>query len=104
MPLRVQLSPRARADLKNIAGWVAQADEGVAFSYADRVYAACEKLLLMPHGGTPRDRFGTGFRSVLFERKLLILYRVEKQTLVIKRILLGRRMRGRGGRMVRRRS
>ncbi len=104
MPLSYRLAPRAIADMEQIAAWITtRADRETALAYTDRIQAACEKLLLMPGGGTPRPSFGNRFRSVSFERKLIILYRVERQTLVVKRILHGSRDQARMLRSVRRR-
>lgn len=92
MPLRVRLSPRAKIDLARITEWIAgQAGEEIALAYADRVEAACQKLWAMPKGGTPRPGMGIGYRSVSFEKKLILFFRVERGSVVVKRIVHGRR-------------
>lgn len=92
MPLSVRLSPRATAELKGIAGWITeQADSETAVAYVTRVREACLAISDRPSGGTPRDAIGPGLRSVTFERRLLIFYRVGRSEIVIVRIIHGSR-------------
>jgi toxin ParE1/3/4 len=92
MPLELTFGAEAERDLQEQLTWITErAGPELAREYMTRVRRGCEKLLLMPNGGTPRPRFGRGFRSVAFERKLIILYRLEGETLVVKRVLHGRR-------------
>lgn len=92
MPLSVRLSPRATADLKGIAGWIVeQSDAQTALVYVTRVREACLAIADRPNGGTPRGAIGPGLRSVTFERRLRIFYRVGRTEIVIVRIIHGSR-------------
>ena len=92
MPLEFRFSARPERDLLNLATWISgQADTDVARAYVIRVRSACRKIVDRPNGGTPQPKIGGDYRSVVFERRLLILYRLEKETIVIKRIVHGSR-------------
>lgn len=92
MPLNLRLSPRATTDLKGIAGWITeQADPETALAYVARVRDACLANADRPNGGTPRGAVGAGLRSVTFERRLRIFYRVGRTEIVIVRVIHGSR-------------
>lgn len=75
-------------DLAEISLWiVGQADKDVAHRYVERLKAFALRIGGYPHGGTPRDEFAPGMRSVTFERRYLIVYRVESETVIIMRIV-----------------
>lgn len=82
--MRVILSRPALADLARISDWVAaNAGRAVALAYLDRIEAACAGLTDFPRRGTPRDDLGPGVRTISFEGRATIAYRVEADTLLI---------------------
>ncbi|WP_033919473.1 type II toxin-antitoxin system RelE/ParE family toxin [Sphingomonas sp. 37zxx] len=91
MAFALEFSRRAAIDLKRIRTWVAeQADSDVADGYLKRILDQCAGLTEFPFRGTPR--LGSGeYRSVSFERTLIILYRVRTDRVTIVRILHGSR-------------
>jgi toxin ParE1/3/4 len=51
-----------------------------------RLRAACEKLAHFPNRGSPHDELAPGLRSVPFERRATIYYRVSAETVDIMHI------------------
>jgi toxin ParE1/3/4 len=85
---RIIVTPAAEADLAAIAAWIAgQADVTTALSYVDRVQARIMRLRDFPKRGKARPEFGNGMRSLSFERRLLILYRIDEDGVRIVRIV-----------------
>jgi toxin ParE1/3/4 len=83
----VYLAP-AQADLDALYDWIADgADPDTAHAYVGRVQAACRALLSFPGRGTPQDALSEGLRSVAFERRATIFYRVTGRTVEIVRVL-----------------
>ena len=75
-------------DLAEISIWIAgRADDDVAHAYVERLKAFALRIGGYPHGGTPRDYFAPGLRSVTFERGYLIVYQVESEAVEILRIV-----------------
>ncbi|MBP0616102.1 type II toxin-antitoxin system RelE/ParE family toxin [Jiella mangrovi] len=70
--------PEALADLNDILEAVAELSQSalVAERYVDRIILRCRKIGDAPRGGRRRDELEAGLRSVPFEDKALILYRV----------------------------
>jgi toxin ParE1/3/4 len=82
--MRVDLSRLALADLERIGDWVAaSAGAEVALAYLDRIEAACAGLADFPQRGTPRDDLGPGVRTISFEGRATIVYRVEGQAVLV---------------------
>lgn len=85
--VRVRLSAPAIADLKRIADWIGEhADEEVGEAYVRRIETRCGQLGHFPRRGRPRDELGEGLRSIAFERRATILYRIEAGEVVILRV------------------
>ena len=85
--IRVRLSPPAIADLKRIADWIGDyADEDVAEAYVRRIERRCGQLSSFPRRGRQRDELGEGLRSIAFERRATILYRIEADEVVVLRV------------------
>jgi toxin ParE1/3/4 len=93
---RLEISAPAHNDLVDIRAWIA-ADAGVqvAERYIDRVTARFERLTFFPSRGTPQPDAGVGIRSSPFERRRVIFYRVDADTVTILRVLDGARDLGR---------
>src|SRR5436853_3090555 len=84
--IRVRFSRPAIADLKRIADWIAEgADEDLAEAYVRRIEARCGQLSHFPRRGRPRDELGAGLRSIVFERRATILYKIEADEVVVLR-------------------
>lgn len=82
--MRVELSRLALADLERIGDWVAaNADVAVALAYLDRIEMACAGLAEFPMRGTPRDDLGPLVRTISFEGRATIAYRVEADAVLI---------------------
>jgi toxin ParE1/3/4 len=76
--MHVEISRLALADLARIGDWVAaNAGADMALAYLDRIETACAGLAEFPHRGTPRDDLGPGVRTISFEKRATIAYRIE---------------------------
>ena len=79
---------QARADLFELYDWIAeQADPDTAFEYTSRIEQRCETLSDFPQRGTPRNHLLPGLRSITFERRVIIAYRVEDDRVLILRLI-----------------
>ena len=88
MVRRVVLRPDARADLKSIFDWVEQsAGPEQATEYLGRIRLHYIGLNDFPNRGTDRSELWPGLRTLAFERRATIAYVVEKEAIVILRIL-----------------
>lgn len=84
----VIFSEDASDDLSAMGLWIAErAGRATAEDYLRRLRAACEKLSLFPRRGTPRDHLEPGLRTITFERRVLITYRVEQDHVLILRLI-----------------
>lgn len=86
MTYRVTYRPSAVADLENIYEFIAQDSPERAFAYVGRIQVHCESLREMPERGTKRDDLATGIRTLNFERRAIIAYRVEGEIVRIVRV------------------
>lgn len=88
MPHKVVLASDALNDLRSLYDHIAEAaGTGVADAYDARLRKTCVRLADFPRRGTPRDDLGEGVRTVPFERRAVIAYRVEGATVRILRVL-----------------
>ena len=86
--LPVVLSEAAIADMSDIGRWIAErADPATAEAYVSRVEAACYRLGTFPNRGTPRFKVLTGLRTVTFERRIIVAYRVVGGVVDIMRLI-----------------
>ena len=84
----VILSEAAIADMSAIGRWIAErADPETAEAYISRIEAACFRLADFPNRGSPRFGISQGLRSVTFERRVIIAYRVENGEVRIVRVI-----------------
>lgn len=80
--------PGADADLDRIYHWLApSAGATVALAYVARIESTCQRLTDFPRRGSPRDELELGIRTVPFERRATIYYRVTETAVEIARIL-----------------
>ena len=88
----VLLSPLAVEDLIALHGWIVEeADRAIADGYLDRIERKMAGLTQFPLRGAPRDDLAPGVRTLVFERKVLIAYRVEGATVTVLRVISGQR-------------
>lgn len=79
MTHKVYFRPQAEADLVALYNYIArQAGESVASGYLDRIEAACLALADFPERGTRRDDIAVGLRTIGFEGRITIAFRVLK--------------------------
>lgn len=92
-PGEVRYRPEALADLAEIFRGMRRASGSVvtARRYVERIRARCHRIARLPLGGLPRDDLAPGLRTVPFERRAVIAYRVVKDTVEITNIFHGRR-------------
>jgi toxin ParE1/3/4 len=84
VPHKVVLVPEALDDLRSIYDHVADAaGTDIADGYQSRIRTACLGLADFPGRGTPRDALAHGLRSIAFERRATIYYRVTGRTVEI---------------------
>ncbi|NYZ12676.1 type II toxin-antitoxin system RelE/ParE family toxin [Azospirillum sp. RWY-5-1] len=77
MTRRIVFRPSAQSDLLALFQYIAR-DSGVARAraYVARINAACQSLALFPERGTRRDDLSPGMRTIGFERRVTIAFRV----------------------------
>jgi toxin ParE1/3/4 len=76
---KVFFRPRAEADLIALYRYVAETSGlSIAGGYIDRIEAACMRLTTFPNRGRKRDDLAPGLRTIAFERRVTIAYRVLK--------------------------
>lgn len=83
--LPVRWSDTAERDLNDLVDYIAEASGSfeTAIAYSRRIEIRCEKIGLVPFGGTPRHDLMAGLRSVPFERSALICYLIMDDTVWI---------------------
>ncbi|PTM43566.1 type II toxin-antitoxin system RelE/ParE family toxin [Bosea sp. 124] len=83
----------AASDLAAIYRWVYEAslDPITAERFLQRILTLCEKIGGMPHGGRPRDDLLAGLRTFPFEKRVVIAYRIEGETVEITNVFHGGR-------------
>jgi toxin ParE1/3/4 len=85
--LKVIFRPQAEAGLL-----AAEASGlGIASGYIDRIEIGCMSLATFPNRGTKRDDLAPGLRTIAFERRVTIAYRVLKTRVEIVTIAYGGR-------------
>jgi len=76
--VEVTYRPEAIADLQDIFRNIAETSQSptIAAGVVGRITARCRRIGDVPFGGRPRDDLYPGLRTVPFERKAVIAYRV----------------------------
>jgi toxin ParE1/3/4 len=67
------------------------ANRSVAGGYLDRIERACLSLAAFPERGRSRDDIHPGLRTIAFERRALIVFRIGRTDVEIVRVLYGGR-------------
>jgi len=89
---KVYFKPQAEADLVALYDYIAsQAGVTVAGRYIDRIEAACLALQNFPERGTRRDDILPDLRTIGFEHRATIAFRVLKTRVEIVTIAYGGR-------------
>ena len=92
MAHKVSFRPRAEADLLALYEYIAaRSGASIAGGYIDRIEAACMALATFPKRGTRRDDILPGLRTIGFERRATIAFRVLKARVEIVTIAYGGR-------------
>jgi toxin ParE1/3/4 len=90
--LEVYFRPRAEADLVGLYEYISErSGPGIAGGYIERIEAACMALAEFPERGTRRDDLSRGLRTVGFERRVTIAFRIQKSRVEIVTIAYGGR-------------
>lgn len=88
MTHRVRVHPAARTDLFDLYRYIeAQSGPERAGGYVSRIEAVCQGLAEFPERGAPRDDIAPGIRTTVMERRVVIAFRVEDDTVTILRVL-----------------
>lgn len=92
---RAEVLFRAEAshDLLEIYRWIVSVslDPVTAERFTGRLVEACERIGDAPFGGRPRDDLAAGLRTMAFERKAVIAYRVLDGRVEITNVFYGGR-------------
>jgi len=92
MPKDLIYSRRAAKTLQSLQEYIAlHNSEDVAIHYVERIKARCEKLLLAPEQGTRQDQIRPGVRTIGFEGRVTIAFRVTQRSVRILSIAYGGR-------------
>ncbi|WP_340644090.1 type II toxin-antitoxin system RelE/ParE family toxin [Phenylobacterium sp.] len=87
---QIAFRPAALDDLLNLFDYIAdEASAAVAGSYIDRIEQFCRSLTTFPERGARRDDLAPGLRTVGFERRATIAFRVSGGEVQIVRIFYG---------------
>lgn len=79
MALEVVFRPEAEADLVGLYEYIAErSGHSIAGGYIERIEEACMALASFPKRGTRRDDIQPGLRTIGFERRVTIAFRVLK--------------------------
>lgn len=102
--VEVRYRPAAVEDLEQIYRFLRHLsrDADTARNYVLRIRTRCQKIGEVPLGGTARDDLAPGLRTVPFERRAVIAYRISGDVVEITNIFYGGRdfeaiYRGRAG-------
>jgi toxin ParE1/3/4 len=78
MTHELRYRPAALADLEDIFRAVLRvsASPVVAERYVARIRERCRRVAVIPFGGRPREDLAPGLRTVPFERRIVIVYRL----------------------------
>ncbi|HEX3918134.1 MAG TPA: type II toxin-antitoxin system RelE/ParE family toxin [Caulobacteraceae bacterium] len=92
MTYKVVFDQAAEDDLVELAGWIAEmAGHRVAARYLARLTDFCLRLDVFPKRGAARDDLLPGLRTIGFEGRALIAFRVTDDTVSVLRVLYGGR-------------
>lgn len=92
-PHKVVFRKAAQADLRTIFSYVLEksGSSDTALKYVRRIQRKCEEIGIAPFAHVERPNIWPGLRMAVFERRIVILYVVQKETIRITNILSGSR-------------
>lgn len=86
----VVLSQDAINDLLDLYDWIAsKSDPVTALRYIERIEDFCLRLDIASERGQARDDIRPGLRIVGFERRLLVAFTVDEESVTILRLFYG---------------
>jgi toxin ParE1/3/4 len=87
MAYEVRFRPLAEADLADLYEYLSEhAGSAIGGAYIDRIETLCRTLSELPRRGAPRDDLAPGIRTLNFERRAVIAYRVGDSSVTIVRV------------------
>ncbi|MFB9947838.1 type II toxin-antitoxin system RelE/ParE family toxin [Rhizobium puerariae] len=86
MVAKVLFHPLADADLEAIYHFIARDSPERAIGFIRRIRAFCGTLQTMTMRGRSRDDLAAGVRTLVFERRVVVAYRVAAEELTVLRI------------------
>lgn len=88
MAIEVVLAETAWRDLDEIYDWVAdRSDPDTAQNYVGRILRLCGSLGEFPRRGTQRSDLAKDIRTIAFERRATVAYRVGGDAVLVLRVL-----------------
>ena len=86
MIAKVLFHRRAEADLEAIYHFIAADSPERAIGFVRRIRAFCITLQTMPLRGRSRDDLAEGVRTIVFERRLVVAYRIGPAEVTVLRL------------------
>lgn len=86
MPLRLFFTKSAERDIEGIATFIARENPAAAARFVRDLRQRAELLTEFPASGRARDELRSGARTLAFDRKVLILYRIGPDSVRILRV------------------
>jgi toxin ParE1/3/4 len=94
MPYQVIFSPAARKHIHELEEYLAERFyPGNVTKFIKRLTQACLSLASAPHRGMRREDLRPGMRTIGFERRVTIYFKVVEDQVVIMSLLYGGRIR-----------
>jgi toxin ParE1/3/4 len=93
MPYQVIFSPAARKHIEELEEYLAERFyPGNVEKFIKRLTQACLSLAFAPHRGTRREDLRTGMRTIGFERRVTIYFKLMEDQVIIMGLLYGGRI------------
>ncbi|MDR6819478.1 toxin ParE1/3/4 [Neorhizobium sp. 2083] len=89
MVREVLFHPLADADLEAIYHFIANDSPERAIAFVRRIRAFSATLATMSERGRRRDDLAEGVRTIVFERRVIVAYRLADGSIIILRIFYG---------------
>lgn len=86
MSYKLRYTRLAKQDLNEIYLYIAQDNPIRAIEFVERFRQHCGLLNMMPYRGASRDDLQHGIRTLMFERRATIAYRVREDNVQIVRV------------------
>lgn len=88
--MRVVFTARSEQQLDDLTDYIAnESGEARAEAYVSRIIAYCEGLRTFPRRGARRDDLLPGLRTVGFERRVVILFAIQEDHVLIEGVFYG---------------